>query len=76
MADDTLIPTDLADVAQSLAFALRYEGRKRVHHADDFMARIAGERLAEHLKRSGFVVMKRPPARASSVSTGPDPAQG
>ncbi len=32
--------------------------------ADDAMARITAERLVEHLERSGFVLMKRPPARA------------
>ncbi len=32
----------------------------RVHHADDAMARITAERLVWHLRRSGFVVMKRP----------------
>ena len=53
-------------VAQSivgaLAFALRFQGRKRVHHADNMMAQITAERLVEHLQRSGFVVMKKPPA--------------
>jgi hypothetical protein len=35
-------------------FALRYQGRKRVHHADDMMARITAERLAQHLQPSGY----------------------
>ena len=33
----------------SLAFALRYEGRKRVNHADETMARITADRLVRHL---------------------------
>jgi hypothetical protein len=32
---------------------LRYQGRKRVHHADDMMARITAERLVRHLEASG-----------------------
>jgi hypothetical protein len=47
---------------EALAFALQFDGRRRMHHADSFVARIAAERLAEHLRASGFVVMKRPPA--------------
>jgi hypothetical protein len=67
MADDVkLTPADPADLAQTLAFALRYDGRKRVHHVDDMMARIAAERLVEHLRASGFVVMKKPPAALHS----------
>ncbi|MBE7157943.1 MAG: hypothetical protein INR62_05840 [Rhodospirillales bacterium] len=50
------------ELATALAHALRYQDRKRVHHADDAMARITAERLIEHLERSGFVVMKGPDA--------------
>jgi hypothetical protein len=31
------------------------------------MARIAAERLAQHLEQSGFVLMKRPAGKAPSV---------
>lgn len=31
-----------------------------IHHADDAMARITADRPVWHLRRSGFVVMKRP----------------
>ena len=31
------------------------------------MARITAERLVEHLTRSGFVLMKQPPAAAPSL---------
>jgi hypothetical protein len=37
-----------------------YQGRKRVHNADEIMAEIVAKRLVEHLERAGFVVMKRP----------------
>jgi hypothetical protein len=62
-----LRPASLDDVADALAFALRFDGRKRVHDADQVMARITAERLVRHLKQSGFVMMKRPPATAPSV---------
>lgn len=69
MPDDT--PLRLAtpgEIAESLSFALRYEGRKRVHHADEAMARITAERLVQHLERCGYVVMKGPGAAAPSAS--------
>jgi hypothetical protein len=62
-----LRPATPDEIAETLSFALRYEGRKRVHHADDAMARITAERLVRHLERSGFVLMKRPPAMAPTV---------
>jgi hypothetical protein len=49
------------ELTQSLTFALRFNGRKRVHDADEIMARITAERLVEHLERSGYVVMHKPP---------------
>jgi hypothetical protein len=61
MADaDKLTPADPSDLAAALAYALRYQGRKRVHNADEIMAEIVARRLVEHLERAGFVVMKRP----------------
>jgi hypothetical protein len=56
---DKLAPADPRDLAD--AFALRFDGRKRVHNADEYMAAIAAERVVRHLERAGFVVMKRPP---------------
>ncbi len=60
--DEKLSPATREEVISSLSFALRFAGRKRVHNADDFMARIAAEHLADHLARSGFVVSKGPPS--------------
>jgi hypothetical protein len=54
-------PATRAELTQSLSFALRFNGRKRVHDADEIMARITAERLVEHLERSGYVVMHKPP---------------
>jgi hypothetical protein len=62
-----LRPATPDEIAETLSFALRYDGGKRVHHADDAMARITAERLVRHLERSGFVLMKRPPAVAPTV---------
>jgi hypothetical protein len=54
-----------------LSFALRYQGRKRVHHADDMMARITAERLVQHLEASGFVVTRGQPATAPTTANMP-----
>lgn len=66
-ADPALRPATAEEIARSPSYALRYEGRKRVHHADDAMARITAERLVRHLERSGFVLMKRPMSAAPST---------
>jgi hypothetical protein len=58
---DALSPATAEGAADALAFALRFQGRKRVHNADELMSAIVAKRLVEHLERSGFVVMKRPP---------------
>ena len=58
---DKLTPADPRDLAEALAFALRYHGRKRVHQADEYMAAKTAERLVEHLDRAGFIIMKRAP---------------
>jgi hypothetical protein len=58
---DRLTPASSDDLADALAFALRYSGRKRTHDAGEMMAAIVAKRLVEHLERSGLVVMKKPP---------------
>jgi len=64
----TLHPATTAEIEETLSYALRYAGRKRVHTADDVMARVTAERLVRHLERSGYVLMKRPNAVAPSTS--------
>ena len=59
--DEKLTRSDPEDLAAALAFALQFEGRKRRHDADGFMADIVARRLVRHLERAGYVVMKRPP---------------
>jgi hypothetical protein len=58
-ADEKLTPVDPADLADAIAFALRYSGRKRVHHGDEFMSKIAAERTVRQLEFARFVVMRR-----------------
>jgi hypothetical protein len=68
-----LRPATPDEIADSLSYALRYEGKKRVHDAADAMARITAERLVRHLQRCGFVVMKTPAAAAPTASQMPPP---
>ena len=50
------------EIVESLTFALRYEGRKRVFHADEAMARITADHLVRYLEMDGYVVMRPPGA--------------
>ena len=56
-----LKPASPDEVEQALAYALRYDGRKRMQRGDELMARLVAEHLMQHLELSGFVVMKKPP---------------
>jgi hypothetical protein len=69
MSDDpnAQSPATFEDVADALAFALRFQGRKRVHNADELMSAIVAKRLVERLERSGFVVMKKSPIRGGAA---------
>lgn len=71
MPDHPQQPPRLAsdeEVLETLAFGLRYQGRRRVRDADDAMARIAARRLLELLRQSGYAVVKQPPAAAPSTT--------
>ena len=70
-APESLSPATSEEIADAIAFALRYSGRKQVHDSSEMMAAIVAKRLAQHLERSGFVVMKRPPLSGSA----PTPAR-
>ena len=54
MSDANLTPATAEDLADALAFALRYSGRKRVHDAGEMMAAIVAKRLVEHLESIGL----------------------
>jgi hypothetical protein len=66
-----LRPASAEEIATALSFALRDDGRKRVHDAADVMARITAERLVRHLQQSGFVIMKAPTAVAPTTANMP-----
>jgi hypothetical protein len=73
MSDAPLSPASPEDLADALAFALRFDGRKRKHDAGEIMARIVAARLVMHLDQAGFVIMKKPPAvGASTLGRGHD----
>ncbi len=57
-----LRPASPHDLADALAYALRFQRGKRVRSADDLMAQITAERLVEYLAAAGFVIMQKPPA--------------
>ena len=62
-----LRPAAPDDFISALMFALRFNGRKHTTDGSELMARIVAERLAEHLQRSGFVILQKPPAAAPRV---------
>ena len=49
------------EIAEVLSYALRYDERGKPRRGGwDFAAGLAAERLAEHLRRSGYVGHARP----------------
>lgn len=58
----SLRPAETAELEQSLAHALQFDGRKQFRVSGEMMARITAAHLVEQLGRAGFVVMKKPPA--------------
>ena len=67
----TLRPADSAEVADALAYALRYDGNRRVYNADEVMVRITAEHLIRHLAQAGFVLMRAPPGAAPTTADMP-----
>ncbi len=76
MTDDLKAASDRGDltaatadeIAEALSYALRYDERGKPRRGGgDLTAGIAAERLTEHLRRAGFIVMKARPARAHST---------
>ena len=65
--------TDLAaasseEVTEAISFALRFDERGKPREGGwDFAAGLAAERLAEHLRRSGFILFKTKPGRPHSA---------
>ena len=67
---EKLTPADPADLADAIAFALRFNRRKRFHQGDEFMARITAEHITRYLENAGYVVMKKPPSAGGGGSPG------
>jgi hypothetical protein len=59
--DPKLTPATPDDLADSLSFALRFEGRKSQHDSDRLNADTVATRLLRYLDKAGYVVMKKPP---------------
>ena len=70
MPEDKLTPAASGDLVDSIAFALCFSGRRRVHDSETFTARIAADRIVRHLERCGFVVMKKPPVGGGGDNPG------
>ena len=76
MTSEPLLPAKPDDIADALAFALRYSGRKRVHDSAEIMATIVAKRLVEHLDRCGFVILRKPAIPGSAAPAGGAPRKG
>lgn len=61
-----MTPAEPRDLADAIAFALRYSGGKRVRDADEVVATIAARGFVEHLRGARFRVMKRPLAERAA----------
>ena len=56
------------EIAEALSYALRYDERGKPRRGGgELTAGIAAERLVEHLRRAGFVVMRTRAARPHST---------
>jgi hypothetical protein len=59
---------EVADLVAALAYALRFDARGKPRKGGwDFAADLAAEWIAEHLRRSNFVVLRRPPGAPHST---------
>lgn len=59
--DKDLRPATQDELVQTISHALLFNGKKRIHHSDEFMASLMAKHLIESLDRSLFVIMKKPP---------------
>ena len=66
-------PADLAaatpeEIAEALSYALRYDERGKPRRGGwDFAAGLAADRLTEHLRQSGFVILRARSSRSHSA---------
>jgi hypothetical protein len=65
---EPLIPATDEEIAAALAHALRFDARGKARRGGgDLAASLAAERLTEHLRQSGFVLMRGRGARPHST---------
>lgn len=78
MPDDTppLRPADRAEVLHSLSYVLQYGRTASQRDRDDLIVRLAAQQVLEHLERSNYVLMQKPPARALRADYPATPPQG
>jgi hypothetical protein len=56
------------EIAEALSYALRFDERGKPRRGGwDFAAGLAAERLTDHLRRSGFIIMRARPTRPHSA---------
>jgi hypothetical protein len=76
MSEELVPPPALADlaaatpeeIAEALSYALRYDERGKPRRGGwDFAAGLAAERLTDHLRRAGFIVMRTRSGRPHSA---------
>jgi hypothetical protein len=67
-------PATEADLEQTLAHVLQFDGRPHFKLSGESMAKITAAHLVRSLAQSGFVVMKKPPREAPNYSPGKDRA--
>jgi hypothetical protein len=67
----SLTPADPDELRKALAFALKFNGRKRNHQADGMAADITADHLAKQLEIGGYVVMKKPETPATPSNYAP-----
>ncbi len=58
------------DILFTIAHALRHQGRKVTHQADQLVARVAAERILERLKRA-YIITPKPPAPLATAAQHP-----
>ncbi len=68
MPDDTpLRPATRDEIEHALSYGLRFSTTGKAHrHGDSLAAAIAASTLVDHLEQSGFVLMKKPPAKGAA----------
>ena len=76
MADEPPPPPDLQqlaaatpeEIAEILAYALRYDERGKPRKSGwDFAVNLAADRIAEHMRRSGLVILRARSGRPHSA---------